>query len=62
MKGLKVLRKSQNLTQAELAAKTGISRVSVTRYETGERSPSIKAAQKLAAALGCTIDELVKNA
>ena len=58
---LKSKRKSAHLTQAKLAKKAGVSLLTIGRYERGERVPNVEVARKLAAALGCTIDELVKS-
>lgn len=49
----------KNMTQEELAQKSGVSRVNICRIEIGKRNLSLNAAIKLARALGCTIDELV---
>ena len=39
---LKNLRKEKNLTQEELAEKTGINRKTISRYERGETLPRTK--------------------
>lgn len=49
------------MTLEELAAKSGLSRVSVNRYELGTRTPRADAALKLAKALNCTVEELLKE-
>ena len=41
-------RKSREMTQMDIAAKTGISRAYYTQLETGQRDPSIKVAIRLA--------------
>ena len=46
---------SQNITQRELAEKSGLTEVSISRYFNGERSPNIKNAEKMASALGLRI-------
>ena len=48
MNRLKELRKSQGLSQVELARKTGISNQAISFYERGERHPKIETWQKLA--------------
>lgn len=58
---IKELRKQKGMTQEALAAFTGINRVSIAKYETGKSTPSLKTAGKLAAALGVTVDELMKG-
>lgn len=59
MNRLRNMRKSKMLTQKELARLAGVHRVSIARYEEGKISPNIATAAKLAAALNCTVDELV---
>lgn len=56
---LEIIRKSQNLTQSELAAKIGAYQKDICRWETCERNPDIESLKKLAAALDCKIDDLV---
>ena len=55
---LQAVRKSTGLTQQQLADKSGIHRVTVARIESNSSSTTMETAIKLAAALGCTIDEL----
>lgn len=50
--------KERNLTQRDLSEKLGITEVSISRYITGERVPSVAVAIKIANLLGCTVDEL----
>lgn len=59
---LKQLREARGLTQDQLAEMTGINRVSIARYETTDRGMTLDSAQRLAEALGCTVDELIKPA
>ncbi len=56
---LKELRKAKGLTMDELAKISGVSRVSINRYELGARVPDIIIASKLAKALECRIEDLV---
>ena len=58
---VRALRKSTGLTQQQLADKSGIHRVTVARIESNHCSTTMETAVKLAAALGCTIDELMGN-
>ncbi len=51
-------RESKGLTQAELAGQVGVSRKTVNTVENGVFVPSTIVALKLAAALGCTVEEL----
>lgn len=57
---LKELRKAKGFSQERLAKITGISRVSIARYETGVAVPNMKNARKLAEALECSIDDIVR--
>lgn len=59
---IKAWREKRGLTQDALAAATGISRVSIARYELGVVMPSLENAHKIASALGCTVDDLLKEA
>lgn len=57
---LKTLRKEKNITQGELAKKSGISLKTISRYEMGQTLPrSKKFFDKLSKVLGVTYDELV---
>ena len=58
---LKELRESRNMTQFELADKAGINRVTVARYEIGDIGMSLVNATKIADALGCKVDDLIKE-
>jgi putative transcriptional regulator len=55
---LKVQRAICDLTQAELAAKAGVTRKSVNAIETGRMVPSVLLALKLARALDAPIDTI----
>lgn len=61
MVNLKSIRKSRGMTQNELAKAAKVSFLSIHRYETGERIPDVDVAARIAAALGCTVDELIKE-
>lgn len=43
---------SQNLTQKELAEKSGINQADISKLENGTRNPSIKLLQRLAEGMG----------
>lgn len=51
MKKLKDIRKSRNITQQELAARLGITQVTLCRYETGNRKLPVEMAKKIASIL-----------
>ncbi len=46
------LRSKQNLTQQELADRTGINRSDINKIENGNANPSLKTMKRLAAAMG----------
>ena len=48
-------RKTQGITQAELARRTGIPRSNITRFESGSYNPSLELMVRIAAALGMTL-------
>lgn len=59
---LKELREKNNLTQEQLAKKSGVSSRMIQRYEYGTSRPRLDAAEKIAKALNVTTDELLGNA
>lgn len=52
-------RKSKGLTQEAVAEKLGVSRQTVSKWETGETLPDIRQSKRLAALYGVTLDELI---
>ena len=57
---LREWRERRLLTQAELAAKVGVTAGTVNRIERGVHRPRLSTIRKLAEALGVTPDELVQ--
>ena len=57
---LKALRLAKQMTQAELAVKSGVSRVAISQIESGNTS-YIKStnAIRLANALGCAVEDII---
>lgn len=53
------LRKLHNISQEELAEKVGISRQTLSKYETGESIPDIEKAKAMADVFGVSLDDLV---
>ncbi len=53
-------RKKKDLMMCELAARVGISNGYLNDIEKGRRTPSMTVAVKIAKALGCTVDDLLK--
>jgi predicted transcriptional regulator len=48
-------RTSQNLTQKELAARTGINQADISKLENGTRNPTINLLKRLADGMGMTL-------
>ncbi len=55
------IRKMRHLTQQEFSEKIGVTRASISRYESGDRTPPLPVLKKIAGVLGVTIDELVES-
>lgn len=55
---IKHYRKIKRYSQEELAKKASLSKMSIRRYERGERQPGIEALKKIAIALDCQISDL----
>ena len=54
------LRKLHHLSQEELAEKVGVSRQTLSKWETGESIPDIVRCKQLADVFSVTLDDLVK--
>lgn len=54
------LRKLHHLSQEELAEKVGVSRQTLSKWETGESIPDIVRCKQLAEVFSVTLDDLVK--
>lgn len=61
MKGLRAIRKKLGVSLINLEEMTGIDASSLSRYERGTVTPSIDMVQKIANALGITVDELLNE-
>lgn len=53
------LRKMHKISQEELAEKVGVSRQTLSKYETGESIPDIEKTKAIADAFGVSLDDLV---
>lgn len=53
------LRKINNMTQEELAEKIGVSRQTLSKYETGESLPDIEKSMMIANTFGVSLDDLM---
>lgn len=58
---IKRLRTDNNWTQEQLAEKVGVTRATVTQWETGWSQPRMGAVQRLAGAFGVSVSEVVDN-
>lgn len=58
LRGLRVWRRVRDLTQAELAARAGLSAKHYSDLELGKFQPHLSTARKLAQILGATLEEL----
>lgn len=58
---LKNLRINKNATQKQVAEYLGVSRPTYTRYENGEREPSLQTLINLSKFFNVSIDELIIN-
>lgn len=56
---LQKMRIAVGLSQKKLAAKLDVDRSTVAKWETGKSKPRADMLIKLAAILGCTVDELL---
>ena len=61
MSDLRLLRRTKDMTQRELAEIVGVSEKTIIRWEKGEQAPNICDAQRLANVLGCSITDLIPN-
>lgn len=59
MENLKKIRKARGLTQEELGKIVGVSKSSISQYESGTKTPSFEVGLKLAEALDCESADLV---
>jgi len=58
---LRTLRKSNGLTQVRLAEKARVPRSVIARFETGRTDLSTKSLMKIAEALDCSMEEILKG-
>lgn len=59
---IKEVRESKGLTQRGLSRLSGVPREQICRYERGKVTPDVGTLTKLAAALDCSMNDLVSNA
>ena len=58
---IKLLMKNKGYTQKKLAQRSGCTEASISKYVSGERTPTLKVAKRLAKALSVTLDDLIKE-
>ena len=58
---IKEKRSSLKLTREALAEKSGVSAMTIRRYESSEREPRLDIVEKLAVAMGCTVYDLLED-
>ena len=54
-------RRLAGLTQRQLAARAGLNRVQLAKYESGTQSPSVTTAARIAQVLGNSVEELFEG-
>jgi transcriptional regulator with XRE-family HTH domain len=54
------LRKSQKLSRRQLADRIGVSQLTITGYEKGRTTPSVRVIGRLVGTLGCPLDALFR--
>lgn len=58
---IRILRAERRWSQADLAARVGVSRNSINSIENGHFDPSLPLAFEIAAAFECTIEEVFER-
>ena len=58
---LRTIRKNNKLTLKQLGELVGLSEQAIGQYERGDRNPSIDILNKIAAALGVTVNDLLEE-
>lgn len=55
------IRIHKGFSQNELARLVGLTGSAISQYESGKRKPNIDTLKKIAQALNCTVDDLIKE-
>lgn len=58
---IKAIREELKITQAELAKLSGLSEISIRKYEKGERNPKFETLVKIAVALNVPVNNLLEH-
>lgn len=56
------MRKKRNLTQMELAAKSGVCRSIIARFETGKQGISARNLERICKVLKCKMEDVLQEA
>lgn len=56
---LRTIRKERGMTQGQLSEATGIHKITISKYESGKVDPTLTSAERIATALGVTINDLI---
>ncbi|HIZ55148.1 MAG TPA: helix-turn-helix domain-containing protein [Firmicutes bacterium] len=56
------IRENRGMSQVELAEKVNITQSMLCQIERGTKSPSLPLSTEIAAALGCTLNDIVEGA
>ncbi|MEK7589258.1 MAG: helix-turn-helix transcriptional regulator [Patescibacteria group bacterium] len=59
-KNLKRIRTEKKMSQGDISRKLGMDRGYISGVENGKRNPTVATVEKLANALGISVDELLK--
>ena len=57
---MKKIRERKHLSQGDICRKLGVDRAYISNIESGKQNPTLSTIEKLAKALGVSIDELLK--
>jgi len=58
---LRELRKAMQMTQTTLSEKSKVARSVIARFETGRTEMSTRNLTRITAALGCSVDDILKE-
>ncbi|MDE7309849.1 MAG: helix-turn-helix domain-containing protein [Lachnospiraceae bacterium] len=58
---LQSIRNSRNISLRELSFQTGLEKATISNFETGKSSPTLKQLESIAKALDCKISDLYES-
>lgn len=61
-RNITILMYDKDIKSRDLAKKIGVSESTISKIRNNERLPSLRLTQKMADALDCTVDELLREA